>query len=194
MKTVDEARLESDLTYRYEYLAEFLDFGNGDMEAIQSCMQYLGPMIPDLVEKTYSKLLGYDATARHFLPRQAGYDGALPSNLQDLLKNHPHIQFRKNHLSTYFMNLLGRSNGPRLAQYLDAVGKMHTKKAGNREIEVPLVQMNALMGQLSDILLEAILSIPLEPSEMSKALRAFQKLFWIQNDFINRHYLPDTTA
>ncbi|MEI7688539.1 MAG: protoglobin family protein [Planctomycetota bacterium] len=192
MKTIDEARLETDLGYRFQYLAEFIGFGPEDHAAIQTAAMDLGPMIPQLVDATYDKLLAYDATARHFLPRQAGCDGPLPRSLDDLSGSAP-IQFRKEHLGRYLMQLLGRSFDSKMAIYLDMVGKMHTKNAGNAEIHVPLVQMNALMGLLSDVLSNAISQMPLDVASMLKTIRAFQKLLWIQNDFIARHY-SETTA
>lgn len=90
------------------------------------------------------------------------------------------------------MQVLGRSFDNKFVAYLDMVGKMHTTKAGNPNIHVPLVQMNALMGLLADILADAIGQMPLDPLTMAKTVRAFQKLLWIQNDFITRHY--DGTA
>lgn len=188
MQTIDESRLETDPQYRYEYLAEFIGFGPDDVSLIQASAPVLGPLIPQLVEKTYEKLLSYDATARHFVPRQAGYDGPLPEDLKHLTANHPQIRFRKEHLSRYFMQLLGRSYDAKMVQYLDMVGKMHTPKAGNKELDVPLVQMNALMGLLADVLTDTIAQQPLDPATSIRTLRAFHKLLWIQNDFINRHY------
>ena len=68
-------------------------------------------------------------------------------------------------------------------------------QAGNSDIDVPLVQMNALMGLLADVLTVAISQFQLERDEMLKILRAFQKVLWIQNDFITRHYAAaDTDA
>lgn len=188
MQTIDESRLETDPQYRYDYLAEFIGFGPDDASLIQASAPFLGPLIPQLVERTYEKLLSYDATARHFVPRQAGYDGPLPEDLKQLTANHPQIRFRKEHLSRYFMQLLGRSYDAKMVQYLDMVGKMHTPKAGNKEIDVPLVQMNALMGLLADVLTDAIAQQPLDAATSFRTLRAFHKLLWIQNDFINRHY------
>lgn len=105
---------------------------------------------------------------------------------------HPQIQFRKEHLSRYFMQLLGRSYDAKMALYLDMVGKIHTPKAGNKEIDVPLVQMNALMGLLADILFRVILQRPSDTATNIQTVRAFQKLLWIQNDFITRHYVART--
>jgi hypothetical protein len=65
---------------------------------------------------------------------------------------------------------------------------MHTPKAGSKELDVPLVQMNALLGFVSDALTSTILSLGLERAVEVKTLRAFNKLLWLQNDLINRHY------
>ena len=188
MQIIDEARLETDSQYRFEYLAGFIGFGPDDAALIQASAPLLGPLIPELVEKTYEKLLSYDATARHFVPRQAGYEGPLPTGVANLTQTHPQIRFRKEHLSRYFMQLLGRSYDGKMVQYLDMVGKMHTPKAGSKEIDVPLVQMNALMGLLADTLLDALSQQPLDVATSLRTIRAFQKLLWIQNDFITRHY------
>lgn len=188
MKQIDEERLESDPSFRFQYLADFMGFTPEDSTAIQGAAMYLGPLIPQLVEQTYDKLLGFDATARHFLPPQSGFDGPAPDNLKNVTQNHPQIQFRKEHLARYFQQILGRTCDSRFAPYLDMVGKIHTPKGGNSEINVPLVQMNALMGFLSDTLAQVIASLPLESEEMLKTIRSFNKLLWIQNDFITRHY------
>ena len=194
MQTIDEARLETDLQYRYEYLAAFVGFGAEDAALIQASAPFLGPLIPVLVEKTYEKLLSYDATARHFVPRQAGYDGPLPMSVANLTLSDPQIRFRREHLSRYFMQLLGRSYDGKMIQYLDMVGKIHTPKAGNKEIDVPLVQMNALMGLLADSLTDVISQQPLDAATSLRTIRAFQKLLWIQNDFITRHYVTADQA
>lgn len=187
MQTIDEIRLENDLEYRFRYLAEFIGFGADDHAAIQQAAMYLGPMIAQLVDTTYERLLAYDATARHFLPPQHGYEGPVPKNLGEVAAS-AQVQFRKEHLGRYFMQILGRSFDGKMVTYLDMIGKMHTTKAGNPNIHVPLVQMNALMGLLADIVTDAIGQMPLDPAAMLKTMRAFQKLLWIQNDFISRHY------
>lgn len=188
MKLVDECRLETDPTFRFEYVAEFIGFTAEDATSILAAAPYLGPLIPQLVERTYEKLLSYDATARHFVPRQHGYEGPLPADVGQLTSKDPQIQFRKEHLTRYFMQLLGRNHDARIVPYLDMVGKIHTSKAGNPDIEVPLVQMNCLMGLMSDLLTETLAQQPWDDDTRLRTIRAFQKLMWIQNDFITRHY------
>ena len=192
MHTIDEPRLETDPQYRYEFLAGFIGFGPDDVKLIQAAAPHLGPRVPQLVDQTYQKLLSYDATARHFIPRQHGFDGPTPPDIKSLSLDHPQIQFRKDHLNRYFIQLIGRAYDAKMVQYLDMVGRIHTPKAGNREINVPLVQMNALMGALSQVLFHSISEWPITPEQRLSTIQAFNKLLWIQNDFINRHYQPES--
>ena len=188
MKAIDEERLEEDEYYRYQYLAEFIGFGEDDIAVIRASIGKFAPKIPGIVDATYVKMLQYDATARHFLKKQHGLDAEPATSLADLDADDPQIQFRKEHLQRYLMNLLGHSYDKKIATYLNVVGKMHTPHFGSSQINVPLVQMNALMGLLADVLLETIATLGLEADVELKTQRAFQKLLWIQNDFINQHY------
>ena len=106
MQHIDESKLESDPEYRYEYLAEFVGFGADDVKLIQAAAPHIGPRIAQLVERTYEKLLSYDATARHFVPKQHGFEGDQPVDLAELDASHPQIQFRKDHLNRYFLALM----------------------------------------------------------------------------------------
>lgn len=194
MQTIDEQRLETDLAYRFRFVADFIGFTKEDATALQAAAMFLGPMIPEIVDRTYQKLLDRDCTARHFLPRQAGFEGVVPADLQSVSISHPQIQFRKEHLARYLTTVLGRTCDEKLVSYLDMVGKIHTPAAGNHEIDVPLVQMNALMGFLSDILLGAVLTMPTDDQSRRDAIRAISKFLWIQNDFITRHYSSNASA
>ena len=188
MQRIDEAQLDTDIEYRYQFLAEFIGFGPDDVKAIQTFAPHLGPRIGELVDKTYQKLLAYDVTAKHFIPKQHGYDGDVPDDLTQIGPDHPQIQFRKDHLNRYFLQLIGRSYDAKMVQYLDMVGKIHTPQAGNKDIHVPLIQMNALIGLMSDMLLQAVAESPLDAATTLKTQRAFTKLLWIQNDLVQRHY------
>lgn len=188
LKRVDEPRLESDLGYRFQYLAEFMGFDGKDVEVIHGMAPHLAPLVPALVDAVYDKLFGYDATKRHFLPKQSGYEGAVPADLEALTLDHEMIRFRKNHLASYLKRLVTGAYDDKMVGYLDFVGKMHTPKAGSKEINVPLVQMNALMGFVSDALVGTILSLPIDGETRTRAVRSFNKLLWLQNDLITRHY------
>ena len=188
MKQIDERQLESSLEYRFEYLAEFIGFGKEDVQAIHAAAGRLAPLVPSLVDAVYVKLFSYDATKRHFVPRQHGYDGPAPESLESLTLDHPQIAFRMQHLGRYLATLVTKPYDGKMVGYLDFVGKMHTPKAGSGELNVPLVQMNALMGFVADALTATLLGLGLERETEVRTVRAFQKLLWLQNDLITRHY------
>jgi hypothetical protein len=165
-----------------------MNLGEVDIAAIHATAPRLAPLVPGLVDAVYDQLQRYDATWRHFVPRQSGYEGALPSSVEGLGMDHDVIRFRKQHLGRYLAALVTRGYDDKMVAYLDMVGKMHTPRAGGTELVVPLVQMNALMGFVSDALSKTILDLGLPREEEVQTLRAFGKLLWIQNDLINRHY------
>jgi hypothetical protein len=180
--------LESDLGYRFGYVSKFIGFGPDDIAAVHGAAPLLAPLVPALVDAVYNKLIQQDATWRHFLPRQAGYEGEVPLTLEQLTMDHPQIAFRKQHLARYLAALVTKPYDGKMVEYLDMVGKIHTPKAGSKEIDVPLVQMNALMGFVADAITATILGLNLPRETEAKTLRAFGKLLWIQNDLIARHY------
>ena len=191
MKAIDEPRLENDLVYRFQYLAEFMGLNQQDLEAIHGAAPALAPLVSSLVDAVYAKLYQYDATWRHFLPRQHGYGGPVPLTLQDVTPEHEMIRFRKQHLSRYLVTLVTKPYDVKMIEYLDMVGKIHTTKAGAKEIYIPLVQMNALMGFVADAFVATIIGLNLPRETEVATLRAFNKLLWLQNDLINRHYQKD---
>ncbi len=195
---IDEERLESDLGYRFEYVSGFMGFGADDVAAIHAAASVITPVVPTLVDAVYDQLHRYDATWRHFLPRQFGYDGAVPKTLDDVTPDHEMIRFRKEHLARYLTALVSKPYNGKMVAYLDMVGKIHTLKAGSKDLNVPLVQMNALLGFVADALTNTILSLNLERGTEIRTLRAFGKLLWLQNDLITRHYqessIPATVA
>ena len=90
---------------------------------------------------------------------------------------------------------LGRRKRPfdrPMAEYLDKVGQTHTPGRGSPLINVPLVQMNALLGFVADALTATILGLGLDRDTEVRTLRAVNKVLWLQNDLINRHYATCT--
>jgi hypothetical protein len=188
LQRIDERRLELDPAYRYQYVSQFTGFGERDIEAIHGMAQHLAPVVPALVDAVYVQLFRYDATKRHFVPRQFGYEGPVPKDLESLTLDDEQIQFRKKHLANYLVRLVTGAYDAKMVGFLDMVGKIHTPNGGSKEISVPLVQMNALMGFVSDALIATILGLNVDNATKTNAVRAFNKLFWVQHDFISRHY------
>src|SRR5690242_8104986 len=103
---IDEERLETDLGYRFGYLVEFMGFGEDDVAAIHAAAPAIAPLVPTLVDAVYDKLHKYDATWRHFLLRQSGYEGAVPRTLEEVTLDHEMIRYRKEHLARYLAALV----------------------------------------------------------------------------------------
>ena len=188
MNHINEERLETDLAYRFQYLTEFMGFGADDIAAIHGEAIVLAPLVTPLVTAVYEKIHGYDATWRHFLPRQSGYEGVVPKTLAEVTPDHEMIRYRKEHLARYLAALVTKPYDGKMVGYLDMVGKIHTPKAGSTALNVPLVQMNALLGFVADALTVTILNLGLARDVEVCTVRAFNKLLWLQNDLINRHY------
>ncbi len=136
MQRIDEPRLESDLEYRFGYLIKFVGFTGDDIAAIHGAAKHLAPLVPALVDAVYDKLFSYDATKRHFVPKQSGYDGPVPDNIETLTQDHEMIQFRKQHLGRYLTRLVSEPYDGKMLGYLDRVGKIHTPKAGSEQLDV----------------------------------------------------------
>src|SRR5262245_16106426 len=115
---VDEHRLESDLPYRFQYLAEFMGFDDQDVAAVHGAAPVIAPLVPSLVNAVYDKLQRYDATWRHFLPRQSGYEGAVPQSLEAVTQDHEMIRFRKEHLARYLTALVTKPYDGKMVGYL----------------------------------------------------------------------------
>jgi hypothetical protein len=194
MRKIDEARLENDLSYRFGYLAEFMQFDAEDIAAIHGAASLLAPVVPTLVDAVYDKLFSYDATWRHFVPRQHGYEGELADSVGALSMDDEVISFRKQHLARYLTALVTKPYDAKMVRYLDNVGAMHTPSFGSPAIDVPLVQMNALLGFVADALNTTIFNLNLDRETEQGTLRAFCKLLWLQNDLINRHYAKIAAA
>jgi hypothetical protein len=108
VERIDEGRLDSDLEYRCKYLMGFMGFGEEDIAVIHGAAPLLGPMVPAVVDAVYVKLHTYDATWRHFLPRQHGHEGESAMSMEELTLDHPQIAFRKKHLDSYLEALVTR--------------------------------------------------------------------------------------
>jgi hypothetical protein len=193
-KAVDEFRVEFDLEYRIRFLRDFIGFTDADVQIIHESAAAIEPRLGKLVDAVYEQMFAFDATRRHFLIRQHGFQGPMPETLGRLKLDDPVTQFRKQHFAEYFQRLLHDPFDSVMGAYLDLVGGLHTAQAGSSQIVIPLVQMNAMLGFLSDQLIRLIGDLGLAPDQERKTIRAFTKLLWLQNDLINRHYVQHSHA
>jgi hypothetical protein len=186
MRHVDEQRLDRDLSYRVAYLTEFMGMTQDDWDAVHESAEYLAPVVDSLVDAVYERLFRFDATQRHFRRPGSGFKAPVNGDIMSI--DHPYIQFRKDRLRRYLVRLVSGVYDDKFVSYLDWAGKIHTSQAGAPEIEVPLVQMNALMGFVSAAVISTLWGLVDDDSKRRRYIEAWNKLLWVQNDLINRHY------
>lgn len=73
---------------------------------------------------------------------------------------------------------------------------MHTGLPGFKhrvkkpELKVDYIHMSALLGFVEDIVVGAVLGMDeIDLAMKGKVIRAFNKVLWIQNDLMARHYI-----
>lgn len=147
---VDDARLEYDLAHRVQFLRDFLEFSDQDIERIHAVCPLLVPRLPAIVDAVYAKMLEFDATRRHLTARHLGYAGEVPATTDAVTPDHDLLQFRKRALLSFFTEVLLSHFDATTMDWMDTVGRMHTTRGGNASIHVPLIQMNAMMGFMAD--------------------------------------------
>jgi hypothetical protein len=188
MLRVNEEKLETDIGYRFYYMSDFVDMTARDVEAIRQSSVLLIPMLPTIVSVIYTKLFQYDCTKRHFLMASHGYRGEVPYDMAELTLDHPIMLYRRKHLEEYFEAVLLSEWDSNLVVYMDIIGAMHTKMAGKKEIDIPLIHMNAMMGFLHVAITDIIMSMSISEVDKHDMVIAYSKFLAIQQDFIVRHY------
>ena len=189
MKTVDENLLDSDLLYRYDFLADFIEFSPDDIATIHGVSPHLVAGLPAIVDRVYVKMLEFDITRAALVPRHHEYKGDLAPDVEHMTAEDAQILFRKERLIEYFTHLFTAEFDETTASYMDAVGKMHTTKGGSASIHTPLVLINIMLGYIQDLVTEAVLGLDIDAEAKERVVRAINKMLWIQQSFISLQYV-----
>lgn len=199
----DNELLYTDLRERVRYLLRFTNFTEHDVEALNDFQPILLPMVPELVDNVYHQLFKFDVTKGFFMPRKDGQEGMMLSGLRDLALDAPQIEMRKRTFAVYLKKLVTCDYDDFATwQYFDHIGIMHTgqnelkhrKLMGKAPLYVDLMHIALLLAWTLDVLTPIILSYTEYPlSRRIDIMRAFQKVTWIQNDLVTRHYAVRST-
>ncbi|KIP10682.1 hypothetical protein PHLGIDRAFT_84649 [Phlebiopsis gigantea 11061_1 CR5-6] len=200
---VDPLLIKTSLEDRVAYLTDFLNFTSYDSDIIKKIGPAVNDIIPGLVDDLYAKLFEFDITKKVFMERNQGFDGPLPSKLEDLTLDSAQIQFRKVFMKVWARRVLTAdySKGKTWA-YMDKVGIMHTgvspfkhqKTMGIAPLNVPYRDVALALGWVQTLLTTAILQLPEDMASMTvkiDTVAAVNKVIWIQNDLFSRHYIDE---
>ncbi|KAH9216327.1 Protoglobin-domain-containing protein [Leptodontidium sp. 2 PMI_412] len=182
MQHISATSLE-DLPSRISYLSAFLELTPSDGEALLAAKPLVAPLIPAILDAVYN----------------TDYEGELVKNVHELTLEHPQIALRKDFLKNYLVKLVSTTDLTPTSPfwvYLNNVGIMHTGQPGFKhrakrpELRVEYIHMGALLGHVVDIVVGAVMSMDVIDNDMKcKVIRALNKVIWIQNDLMARHYL-----
>ena len=193
MEHIDAAKLNTDLSYRFEYLSKFLHFGKDDIKLLNEIAPKLVPLVPRAVDAIYDKLFSFDVTKSVFAKHNVNFKGAATKTPDSLDLTPERITFVKEMLANYLKKVLTEANWDKaFIEYLSNLGKVHANKADAKNINVSYIHMNAALGYAEHILVNAVLTtdLGLDAAKKTAAILALNKLIWIQNDFFTMHYVP----
>lgn len=194
MEHIDRQQLYTDPVYRFQYVAKFMDFGEDDIAVIKGAADLIKPLVPTIVNGVYKKLHTFDITWDTMARRHEGFTptGAVVEDVKKLAEDSEQIKFRKDMLSRYFARLLENPYDERMIKYLEYVARIHTDTPTKKsKINVDLIHINALLGYVETVLIGGVKSLNLDRDTEYKAIAAFNKLLWIQNDFFIKFYCRD---
>ncbi|KNE73335.1 hypothetical protein AMAG_17559 [Allomyces macrogynus ATCC 38327] len=193
LKYIDRTKLYTDVTYRVQYVSDFLDFGPDDRALISMAAPLLAPHIPAIVDNVYKTLLSYDITAQSFLHTMENYHGQVIRKLDSLNVESELIRFRKNIFKRYLVcTMLGTEQDQTMIQYMDWVALIHTTNTSKHSsINIEYIHINALMAHLTGALIETLATLGLPQDTLRRTQAAFNKLMWVQSDLFALYYTYD---
>ncbi|KAF9069820.1 Protoglobin-domain-containing protein [Rhodocollybia butyracea] len=206
---VDPELLRTSLEDRINYVKDFIMFGKADQAILNKVAPLVNDMIPQVVDDLYAKLFEFDITKQIFLKRNAGFDGPIPSKLEDLTLDCAQLVYRKIFMKSWARRVLTSdySSGKTWA-YMYKVGIMHTGVKSFKHknhtsplvvpCELPFILTNrdcALsLGWIQTAIQTTILKLDdeeLSSLEKIAAITAVSKILWIKNDLFARHYITE---
>ncbi|PIA17449.1 hypothetical protein COEREDRAFT_28436, partial [Coemansia reversa NRRL 1564] len=193
MKHIEHDRLYTDLQYRYDYVASVIGFTKEDQELIKKSASVVAGLVPTIVDAVYDKLHNYDITWKHFDQDQEGLKvQANPKSDEDHVSMGSEvIKFRKTMLTKYLKKLVTAEWNLSFLKYLDWVGHIHTTTPLKKSsINVEYIHCNALLGYVAAVVVGALQkSTEWDDDTRDQIVNAYNKFFWLQNDFFSRYYV-----
>ncbi|MCJ1479494.1 hypothetical protein MMC13_008180 [Lambiella insularis] len=202
MQHISPASLTS-LQHRLAYTTSFLNFTESDGAAINASGPLIAPLLQNVLNAIYSKLLEFDITAKAFVPKTSAdhSDTPVPSAPHDLSLEHGHIRRQMNFLKDYLLKIVRNedwSTSSPLWDYMDKVAIAHTglpgfqHRAKRPELRVEYMQLGLLLGYVEDVVVGAVMHMEtIDLKTKTNVIREWAKLLWLQNDLFARRYVVD---
>ena len=151
--------------------------------------RHLAPLVPALVDAVYDKLFRlrrHQAALRAAAVRLRGRGAGEPGGADAGPRADPVPQAAPGPLPDGAWS--PRAYDAKMVATSTWSARSTRPRRARSDLDVPLVQMNALLGFVSDALTGHHPRPGPRPASEVRTVRAFNKLLWLQNDLIVRHY------
>jgi hypothetical protein len=180
---VEDERLDRDVYYRFQFLAQFLDFKAEDVQTIREHRELLNAAVHEFVIHAQMKVLSFDTTRKLLMGRLQGYTGELETDITQLSMTSKIISLRTTIFDQILMNYLFSNFDEEY--FSKTMPKMLVLKWGNPYLDVQVVHNDAcyLSGQIK--LTEIVLKSNLPEDKKNKLLMAVNKALSIYINLTN---------
>jgi hypothetical protein len=170
---VDEERLDREVHYRFQFVAQFVNFGTDDIAVIHQHKDFLITQIPEMVTQVQRKLLSFDSSRKLLMGRIEGYTGELESDPYEIDMNSQVVLARHKIFSQVFTDfLLSKFDEDFMNKKLS---KVLVKKWGNRYVDITVTHNSACYVGCQLIMQELVLKSDIRIEEKHKLLIAVNK-------------------
>jgi nitrite reductase/ring-hydroxylating ferredoxin subunit len=161
----------------FRYMAEFVGFNQGDIEAIVESRLIIEKHLPAIVAKFYDHLLRYPPTRKYFI----NPDGSI---------NQEYLQLRMHHLTNFWRRTAAGIYDDDYARYVDYVGRAHTSHGADPNIYIPERYVIGQVGFIQHAITEALTKELREynPDLEVRAVKAWNKLMMVILELLARAY------
>ena len=161
----------------FKYMADFVGFGQADIDAIIESRLIIEKHIPAIVAKFYDHLLHYPPTRKYFL----NSDGSI---------NYGYLQLRMQHLANFWRRTASGIYDDDYARYVDYVGRAHTSHGADPKIYIPERYVIGQVGFIQNAITEALIK-ELHEYDLDlevRAVRGWNKLMMVILELLARAY------
>ena len=161
----------------FRYMAEYVGFGEAEVEAIRESRFIIEKHIPEIVSKFYTQLLRYPPTRKFFMRPNGSLD-------QD------YLQLRMSHLSNFWRRTASGVYDDNYARYVDYVGRAHTSHGADPNIYIPdryvIGQVGFMQHAIGDAITRELHEI--DPDWEVRASHAWNLLMMVILEMLSRAY------
>ena len=161
----------------FRYMAEFVGFNQGDIEAIVESRLIIEKHLPAIVGKFYDHLLRYPPTRKYFINPDSSI-------------NQEYLQLRMHHLTNFWRRTAAGIYDDDYARYVDYVGRAHTSHGADPNIYIPERYVIGQVGFIQHAITEALTRELREynPDLEVRAVKAWNKLMMVILELLARAY------